>query len=111
MEGTAFRMTVITDHKYLEYLLPRYITDVRCAGLRILAGFDFKIINIPRPKELEARRTVKAFGVPPFKRGDSDDDLVNQPMTICFMPEHSVNEPIIISSAKLQLIPRVRLVI
>lgn len=48
-----------------------------------MAGFDFKIINRLRPKELEARRTVKAFGVPPFKRGDSDDDLVNQPMTIC----------------------------
>lgn len=28
MKGTAFLMTVYTDHIYLEYLLARYRTDV-----------------------------------------------------------------------------------
>ena len=51
LEGSAYPVTVYTDHKNLEYFLNTKVLNRRQARwTQTLAGFDFKIVYRPRPK-------------------------------------------------------------
>lgn len=112
LEGAAHTILVYTDHKNLEYFTTSKVLNRRQARwAQELAGYDFKIIYRPgsqngKPDALSRRPEYR-----PQKGGGSIEENENQPIYRVLRPDQLVTvegEQVILSSAKLQTIPKVR---
>lgn len=108
LEGACHTITVYSDHKNLEFFLTTKVLNRRQARwAQELAGYDFKIVYRPGPKNGKPDALSRRSELRP-KRGDEAEEDENQPISYVLKPEHFVKEQVVISSAKLQQIPGVK---
>jgi hypothetical protein len=107
LEGAQYQITVYSDHKNLEYFLTTKILNRRQARwAQELAGYDFKIVYRPGPRNGKPDALSRRPEFRPAKGGlEADDD---EAFARVLKPSQIELSQAIISSVRLQQFPVVK---